>query len=75
MDIIRHVTQTKALNTVVVMHDINLAMRYADKILLLDKGEVRRFCSPDEFDEKDVSSVYNVPFFTKGINDRKYLLY
>ncbi len=39
MDITKNMTKQKNLTTYVVLHDLNLALKYANKILLLKNGE------------------------------------
>jgi iron complex transport system ATP-binding protein len=40
MKILREVSGTKNIASVVVMHDINLALRYSDKFIILKDGQV-----------------------------------
>ena len=46
----------------VVLHDINLAARYADRILLLDQGRVRAIGDPEAvLTEESLGAVYGYP--------------
>jgi iron complex transport system ATP-binding protein len=46
----------------VALHDLNLALEYADKVALLVKGQITHFGSPTEVLTPDIlSAVYNVP--------------
>ena len=46
----------------VILHDLNLAMQYADKILLLKDGKVNAFGKPLEIlTEKMIYNVFNLP--------------
>ncbi len=40
MNIIREVSNTHNIASIVVMHDINLALRYSDKFIILKEGQV-----------------------------------
>jgi iron complex transport system ATP-binding protein len=40
MDTVSVITKKSALATLVVMHDLNLAMRYADTVMLMDNGRI-----------------------------------
>ena len=40
MKIIKDVSSTRKIASVVVMHDINLALRYSDKFIILKDGQV-----------------------------------
>lgn len=49
------------LTTVVVLHDLNLAARYCDSIVLLERGEIREMGTPREvLTPKIVHSVYGI---------------
>lgn len=54
---------TKNANTaIVVLHDLNLAAQFADKILLMKNGKVAAHGRPqDVFNEKTISDAYNFP--------------
>lgn len=43
-----------------VLHDINLALEFADQVLLLEKGEVRGIYPADDFDLEALSRVYQM---------------
>lgn len=43
-----HLVRDLSLTTVVVLHDLNLAARYADRLVLLDSGRVTTEGTPDE---------------------------
>jgi iron complex transport system ATP-binding protein len=50
------------LNTIVVLHDLNLANRYCDHVVLLDQGNVVRHGCADEVLCSDVlEPVYGIP--------------
>lgn len=58
---IKEFTQ-KANTAIVVLHDLNLAAQFADKILLMKNGEVTAHGKPqDVFNEKIISDAYNFP--------------
>ena len=61
LEIIRKFTK-KANSAIVVLHDLNLAAQYADKILLMKSGKVAAFGTPEEvFTAENISSAYNFP--------------
>ncbi len=52
----------KANSAVVVLHDLNLAAQYADKILLMKSGKAAAFGTPEEvFTAENISDAYNFP--------------
>ncbi len=44
-----------------VLHDINLALRYCDKFLLLKGGKPYAYGSDDVVDERSIMAVYDIP--------------
>lgn len=63
MDACREVGQM-GCGVVVVLHDLNLAARYADRIAVLCQGELSGFDSPQDVLTKDhVDRVYGTPVY------------
>lgn len=61
LESIREFTR-KANSAVVVLHDLNLAAQYADKILLMKSGKTLVYGTPEEvFTAENISSAYNFP--------------
>ncbi|SDQ06217.1 iron complex transport system ATP-binding protein [Chryseobacterium soldanellicola] len=61
LDIIKNFTK-KANSAIVVLHDLNLAAQYADKILLMKSGKVSAYGTPQEvFTAENISAAYNFP--------------
>ncbi|WP_262152372.1 heme ABC transporter ATP-binding protein [Chryseobacterium foetidum] len=61
LEIIKNFTQNEN-SAVVVLHDLNLAAQYADKILLMKSGEVAAYGTPEEvFTAENISEAYNFP--------------
>ncbi|RMZ58545.1 heme ABC transporter ATP-binding protein [Chryseobacterium nematophagum] len=61
LEIIKNFTQ-KANSAIVVLHDLNLAAQFADKVLLMKSGKVSAYGKPDEvFTAENISKAYNFP--------------
>ena len=77
LELIKKFTQNN--NTaVVVLHDLNLAASFADKILLMEKGEVLAYGAPEEvFTEEKISRAYNFPctICKHPVNDSTMILF
>ena len=62
LNLLRKLADEKQLAVLMVLHDLNLASLYADRVALLVSGRVRASGTPQEvLTEQDLSSVYNVP--------------
>ena len=75
METARQLTQESGLATLVVIHDLNLALRYADSILLLDGGQQADFCRSRELNGGCVSGVYSIPMDIREIDGRLCVVY
>lgn len=61
LEIIKNFTQ-KANSAIVVLHDLNLAAQFADKILLMKSGKVSAYGTPEQvFTAENISNAYNFP--------------
>ena len=61
LDLIRNITKSNAIITILVLHDLNLAARYADEIVMLRKGEVYARGNPKSVLTEDIiRDVYRV---------------
>lgn len=68
MEKIRQFTLENNVETLIVLHDLNLAARYADKLYLIKDGRLNVFGKPEEVvTEKTISAVYGIK--TKIIKD------
>ena len=52
----------KGFGVLLVLHDLNLAYNFADKIILLKNGKLAHYGAPIEiYNDEDLSKVYNIP--------------
>ena len=65
-DVIRDISKRQGINILVALHDLNLAARYCDKIVMLDAGRVSSQGSPvDVLTPESIRDIY-------GVNVRVY---
>lgn len=61
MDLITAYTRSRNITTVVTLHDLNLACKYSDRLVLLNSGAVAAQGKPGEvINEEVIRSVYGV---------------
>jgi iron complex transport system ATP-binding protein len=61
MDIIQDLAEERGITVVMILHDLNLASKYADRIVLLDQGEIRAEGSAKAVLTKDnMADVYGI---------------
>ncbi|EGJ50042.1 ABC transporter ATP-binding protein [Desulfocurvibacter africanus] len=57
---IRHVVEGHGMAAIMTMHDLNTALRFAHRLLLIKDGRVHALCTPDELGPEVIESVYGV---------------
>ena len=61
MDLLKVLTKKRNIVTMVALHDLNLAARYADKILVIKDGKLRAFgMTKDIFKTDIINETYNI---------------
>lgn len=66
---ISSISKNKGISVLIVIHDINLAFKYCDKLLFLKEGEVHTFCDTSIVDENILKEVFDIE--SKIINYKK----
>ena len=62
MNLVRELAKGKNLAVLVVLHDLNMASLYADRVSMLVDGQIQATGTPSEvLTEANLSRVYNVP--------------
>ena len=75
MEMIGSLVREKGVGAVMAMHDLNLASRFSDKVVMLDRGRV--FCEGRPFDvitAENISAVYGVNATVIRNNGYPYVL-
>lgn len=61
MGLIRDLSQKKGLTVVAIIHDLNLAMDYSDKVVMMQSGRVQYFGTPKEtISVQSIKNIYNL---------------
>ena len=62
LNLVRELANHQKLAVLMVLHDLNLASIYADRVALLVDGRIRTIGTPDEvLTEENLTRVYQVP--------------
>lgn len=60
-ELLKNLVKTKHISIIVAMHDVNLAVRYCNKIILLNRGEIVQFDVPEKvITEKNIKRAYDI---------------
>lgn len=74
LEIVRGICHDKGIIAVVVIHDLNLALRFCDRFLLLQGGEVYRYGDYRVLDREALWEVYHVAGEVCRVRDQKVVL-
>jgi len=59
LDLIRRLNKEYGLTVIIVLHDLNLASAYCDRLILMDNGRIKKIGTPEEvLNYADIEEVY-----------------
>jgi iron complex transport system ATP-binding protein len=74
MNLLRNIVYDNGVTVLIVLHDINFAMNYADSLILMDKGQIAHYGSPESIRLNGImSEIYGVPIEILLLNHSKYI--
>ncbi|MDD4773512.1 MAG: ABC transporter ATP-binding protein [Eubacteriales bacterium] len=68
LETIRQITRTEQINAIIVIHDLNLALRYCDRFLLLKDGRIFSHGGIEVITPETIKKVYGLPVTVQKIN-------
>lgn len=75
MEIVLRMTKSRGLTTLVILHDLNIAARFADRVLVMRKGRVVCCGQPDDVIELEmVASVFGVQAALSSAPDGRLII-
>ncbi len=73
--LIKKITKENKRSTLISMHDINLALSLADKLILLKDEQIYKITTPKEITSEDLETIYGIKTIIKEIDGRKVIIY
>lgn len=71
MNIIRGIVDERAVSACAIIHDLDLAMKYCDKVIILNDGVVVSSGTPQEaLTPETIKEVYDVDAFVENVHGR-----
>jgi len=75
MDIIKNIVREKGLSAIMAIHDLNLASRYADRIIMLNGGTIVDAGSPSAIlTSENIKHVYGVEAIVRNEAGKPYIV-
>lgn len=68
MKIIKNISKSQGIASVVVMHDLNLTLRFSDKFILLKDGMIYSKGDSSIINSKNIREVYNINAYVDNYN-------
>ncbi|WP_201025566.1 ABC transporter ATP-binding protein [Methanobrevibacter olleyae] len=74
MNLLKTIAKDKKITPIIVLHDINLALRYSNKFILLKDGKVFSCGGEDIINVNTIKEVYGIDAYVKDINGIKTVI-
>ncbi|MCK4731953.1 MAG: ABC transporter ATP-binding protein, partial [Methanophagales archaeon] len=75
MDIIKNIVREKQISAIMAIHDLNLASRYADRIIMMNSGEIFSAGDPvSVLTPESIKRVYGVEAKVNNNSGRPYIV-
>ncbi len=75
MDIMQGIVRTKGISAIVAIHDLNLASRYTDRLLMMNGGRIFAAGSPESvLTVENIRRAYGVEALVKSDGERPYII-
>jgi iron complex transport system ATP-binding protein len=74
LEIIRDIAITEKISVILVIHDINLALRYCDKFLLLKNHHIFCYGGIEVMTSKNIKEIYEIPVTVQEVNGAKVVI-
>jgi iron complex transport system ATP-binding protein len=74
LGLIRDITIDRGLTSVVVMHDINTAIRFSDELIFMKDGCMFEKCSTEEISKDIIKSVFNLDVEIQIYDNKPFII-
>ncbi len=74
MTLVRQIAGEQGVTVLVVLHDLNLALRCCDRFYFLKEGSGYRYGGPEIVDEETIRAVYGIAAKVMDVDGRKFVM-
>ena len=75
MDIIKNIVREKGISAIMAIHDLNLASRYADRVIMMNRGKIFAAGDPASvLTSENIKHVYSVEVKVNNHDGRPYIV-
>ncbi len=68
LELVSQISRSENICVIIVLHDLNLALRYCDRFLLLKDSKVFSYGDIETMTQESIESVYGIPVAIKSVN-------
>ncbi|MBP2071482.1 MAG: iron complex transport system ATP-binding protein [Thermoanaerobacterium sp.] len=72
--IIKQTVKEQNIAAIVIIHDLNLALRFSDKFLLLKDNSIYAYGGEEIMTEENIEAVYDIPVAVERVHDIKVVI-
>jgi len=72
--LVKNLTIERNISSVIVLHDLSLALRYCDRFLFLKSGEVYKYGDDSIVTPETLKVVYGIESMVQNVNGRKIVI-
>lgn len=69
MKVVKEIALEKNISVIIVIHDLNLALRYSDRYLFVKDGDIFAYGGREVMTAENISAVYDIPVMVEMIHD------
>ena len=74
LELVSEVCHQKKIAVVLVIHDINLALRYCNRFLLMKENQIYAYGTEDIINEETMTAVYGIRIKVRQIDGEKFII-
>lgn len=74
INIIKNIVKEKGISAIVTIHDLNLALRFADKFIFLKNGAIFAAGGKEIITPENIEQVYSVPVKIRNFDDGTFIV-
>jgi iron complex transport system ATP-binding protein len=72
--IIKQTVKEQNIAAIVIIHDLNLALRFSDKFLLLKDNSIYAYGGEEIMTKENIEAVYDIPVYVERVHDIKVVI-
>ena len=74
LGIVRRICEETGITALVIIHDLNLALRYCDRFLMMRDGEICFYGGPEIVSRQSIDKVYRIQADVVNVNGKRVVL-